>query len=385
MGTTFLYVGTFSTKGQGGIGIYRYNPEDGSAEYIETVREDVVSGLIYIDKKRRVLYSIDERRDNPDFGGKGGGRVFAFSIDGATGALTEISRQSSFGTMPAYLTPDKTGDYLLVCSHSDYQWCSRVSRDITGKYNLEIIHSDSTIVLYPLEPGGAIGLPCDVRIFPTEGGFHSCLHCVELSPDGKFFAVCERNQNKIHFLRLDYDKERLDLCSTLDFPWGDTFKSGHTPRYGVFHPSKPLFYFNSEYKPFVTTVRYSETGGLETVLIQDVTPQIPGLENASFSLSDICISTGGKFLYALYRVINAICVFRIDGETGLPEMIQSLQMEGEGPRGFSFSPDGRFLLVANRDSGDILTLAVHEDGTVRQTGARTFGLECPGNLSFYCV
>ena len=381
----YLYVGTFGKKGEGGgIGIFHYDPENGSAEYVKTVRTDVMAGQMFIDAKRRVLYTVDERREDRSTG-EIGGRVFAFAIDDATGDLTEINHKSAFGTMTAYLTDDATGNYIMVCNHSGMEWVTRVSRDFSGRYHLDAAYADTTLVLYPLEENGAIGDACDVRCFPVEGGFTSCLHSVLRSPDGEFYALCDRNHNRVYFFRLDYEHQRFVPSGTLEFPWGETHKGGHAPRYGAFHPTKKLFYFNSEYKPLLTTVAYDSNGGLSTVRIQDTIPQIAGIENMKYSQSDLRVSPDGRFLYELFRGVNAICTYAVDDETGLPEMIQTHVLAGEGPRGLQFSPDGRFILVANLDTGDVETLAVQSDGTVKPTGAREFGMMNPGNLSFYDI
>ncbi len=380
---TFVYAGTFSKNGKGGgIGIFRYNSEDGGLEYIKTVCPNVVAGQMFIDRKRSVLYTVDERRECRE-SGEAGGRVLSFAIDGETGELEEINHQSAFGTMTAYLCPDAGGNYLLACNHSGMEWGTKVNRDANGKYHLDKVYSDTTLVLYPLAENGAIEEPCDVRIFPNEGGFTSCLHYVHASPDGKFFAVCDRNLNRVYFLTLDYKHRRLVQRSTLEFDWGETHKSGHAPRYGAFQPTKNIFYFNSESKPLITTVGYDDDGTLETLRIQQAVPQIDGIENMKYSQSDLGISADGKYIYELFRDVNAICTFRIDDETGFAEMIQTLPLAGEGPRGLQFSPDGRFILVANLDTADITTLAVRSDGTVEPTGSRAFGMENPGNLVFY--
>ena len=378
----FVYVGTFSKNGQGGgIGIFSYDRESGESRYIKTIRKDIVAGQMFIDKRRNVLYAVDERRECKDTG-EIGGRVFAFAIDKASGDLTEINHRSAFGTMTAYLAPDATGDYLLACNHSGMEWNTKVRKDSQGKYHLDKVYSDTTLVLYPLGEDGSIEEPCDVRVFPEEGGFTSCLHYVHASPDGKFFAVCDRNLNRVYFLSLDYKHRRLVQRSTLEFDWGETHKSGHAPRYGAFHPSRNIFYFNSEYKPFITTVGYDENGGLEVLRIQQAVPQLPDIETRKYSQSDLGVSADGKYMYELFRDVNVICTFAIDPDTGFAEMIQTLQLDGEGPRGLQFSPDGRFVLVANLDTADITTLKVAEDGTLKCT-SRAFGMENPGNLTFY--
>ena len=379
----YVYVGTFAKGGVGGgIGICSFDPETGAVGYIKTVRTDIIAGQMFIDREKNVLYTVDERREV-----KGtnelGGRVFAFRIDPATGDLTEINHQSTFGTMPAYLCPDAAGKYLLACNHSGLEWVTRVARDAGGKYVMEPVYGESTLVLYPLADDGSICEPCDIRVMSMEGAITPCLHYVKGSPDGKFYAMTDRNLNRVYFLSLNEEMQRMELRNTLQYPCGSTHKNGHAPRYGCFHPTKKIFYFNSEYKPMLTTVAYEDNGGLQTLQIQETVPAIEGIEQMKYSQSDLRVSANGRFMYQLYRDVNCICTFAVDAETGLPEMIQTVKLEGEGPRGMEFSPDGRFILIANLDTQDVTTMAVREDGTVEAVGERAFGITNPGNMVFY--
>ncbi|MCD8067736.1 MAG: lactonase family protein [Lachnospiraceae bacterium] len=381
-GKTYAYVGNWSTKGDGGIGIYEYDPSTGETKYIKTVREDIVAGLIIADRKRGVIYSIDERSDNPDMPAKsGGGRVFSLRVDPETGYLEEVSRQSSFGSMPAYITDDGTGNGLLLCNHSGNAYITRIVKEESGRYSLESIFSDTTIVHYPINDDGGLGSPDDIYITPTEGEFYSCLHSVNLAPDGHSLVVCERNQDKVYLMHFDADSKKLILDGAVQFERGKGIKDGHCPRYSAFHPTKPFVYINSEYLLWLTVMSYG--AGLETVKILDVTP--PSAGGRSLSQSDLTVSADGRFLYTMYRGINMVCVYAIDQETGIPEFVQEIALSGKGPRGCKLSPDGRFLLVANLDSKDVTTLAVADDGTLTETAYMTFGQEHPGNVTFYEV
>ncbi|MGM9522467.1 MAG: lactonase family protein [Oscillospiraceae bacterium] len=379
---TYVYVGNWNTRGEGGIGIYDYDPSTGEAKYIKTVREDIVAGLIVADKKRGVIYSIDERSDNPDMPGKGGGgRVFSLRVDPETGNLEEISRQSAFGSMPAYITDDGTGNGLLLCNHSGNENITRIVKDENGHYRLERIFNDTAIMHYPINDDGSLGEPDDAYITPADGEIYSCLHSVNLAPDGRSLVVCERNQDKAYLMHFDADSKKLVLDDTEQFERGKGIKDGHCPRYSAFHPTKPFVYINSEYLPRLTVLRYGAE--LETIEIVDVTP--PSAGDRKFSQSDLCVSADGRFLYTMYRGVNMVCVYAIDQDTGIPEFVQEIALSGEGPRGFKFSPDGRFLLVANLDSKDVTTLAVADDGRLTETEYRTFGQEHPGNVTFYEV
>ena len=377
----FVYAGTWTIKDQGGIGIYRFFPESGRLEYCKTVREDIVAGFMILDREKQILYAADERTNNPDFGrdAGGGGRVFALKIDPETGEIEEINHQSAYGPMTACIAGDGTGKGLVACNHSAAESVTKIEREESGRYRLSRVYSDTTIVHYPISDNGEIGEPDDIYVTEPEEGLYSCLHSVMLAPDGHTLIVCERNQDKVYRMHVSKADGRLVTDEMLRLRKGGTAKTGSCPRYSAFHPVLPLVYVNSEYMPEIAVLRYD--GKLELTAYCDVS--LPGAGDHASSQSDFCISGDGRFLYALYRGIDAVGVFRIDMGTGLLELAQEFNLPGNGPRGCRLSPDGRFLLVAELDSGDIVTLKVEEDGRLSTSGFCASGQKNPGNIIFF--
>ena len=73
----------------------------------------------------------------------------------------------------------------------------------------------------------------------------------------------------------------------------------------------------------------------------------------------------------------------MDKETGLLELVQRIQLRGEGPRDFDISPDGRFLLIGNLESGEVSTVAVGADGLLTDSGVSDKHVQYPGAVYFY--
>jgi 6-phosphogluconolactonase len=84
---------------------------------------------------------------------------------------------------------------------------------------------------------------------------------------------------------------------------------------------------------------------------------VAGFEGKSYC-ADIHISANGRFLYGSNRGHNSIAVFDINGD-GL-KLKANVPVEGNWPRNFALSPDGRFLLVANQRSGNITVFSIDE-------------------------
>ncbi|MCC8102963.1 MAG: lactonase family protein [Clostridiales bacterium] len=380
---SFAYAGAWSKTGEGGIGIYQYSVDTGELELLKVVRKDISAGFTLLDEKKNVLYVADEREESPEYGTNAGGCVFAMKIDPKTGDLEEMNHYSSLGILPACLSFDGAGKGILICNHSSAASVYQIRTSESGAIYREQIYNDTPVVHYPILEDGSLGEPDAVLVTPNREGLYSCLHSISLAPDGRTMILCERNQDIVYMLHYDATGKKVVIDDALQLQRAGEgmAKDGDCPRYIAFHPTLPIVYVNSEYHPLLFRISYAE-GRLELTGRYDVTPA--AANGRKFSQSDLCISADGKYLYNLYRQINMVCVHSLDEKTGEPSMIQEVQLEGEGPRSCLLSPDGRYLLVANLDSGDVTSLAVREDGTLDPCGRRTMGQKRPGNIRVYC-
>lgn len=375
---TYCYVGNWSKEGNAGIGIYHYAP-DGSLTFIKTVREDISSGYVCIDQTKGVLYCVDERPNNIDFGiVGGGGRVFAFKIDDSTGDLTEINHRSTFTSLPCYVSIDKTGSFLMVSNHAGRMPITKVMQDDKGNYYPAVQYDDAAVVLYALNEDGSIGDATDYFVVPCESNLptrNPHLHSIIPSAVHKVFAVCDKGLDKLYMLTLDSEKKKFLLND------GATALAPEksAPRYGTFHPSKPYFFMNHERSDLITAYRYDEEGRTEAICTLHSAPEdlIPSAEP-----SDIRISSDGKFLYAFLRKINYAAVFSVSDD-GQLSLIQHLPLDGNNPRGINLTPDGKHLIVAYFLSKEVRTLDILPDGTLALTDKVDCHQLCPGNVNFY--
>jgi 6-phosphogluconolactonase len=388
---TFVYVGnrtsspssweTKPTTGKG-FGIFRYNTKTGELELIKSAVLDKISvGATCLDSKRNILYCVDEVMTQPGYLKGGGGLVYALAIDPETGDLTEINHQPSYGSLPAYVAVDGTGKYLIVVSHTGNAPVTKTVKDASGKYRIVIEYDDATTVLYRLNDDGSIGDPCDICKHSGNGPgpeqSHPRIHSVMASPSGNLFAVCDKGSDQIFFFRINRETEKLQVCA------GEGYKSipGSSPRYSVFHPTRPYFYMNHETKAVIRAFRYDEDGKLEPICTVSALPE-DCEDNPTMMQSDIRIHPSGKYLYGLIRGINAVSVFEIKEETGEIEKIQTVMLDGTGPRGCAISPDGRFMHIAALKSKEVLVWAIGKDGKLSPTGKKISQPD-PGNVTFF--
>jgi 6-phosphogluconolactonase (cycloisomerase 2 family) len=103
----------------------------------------------------------------------------------------------------------------------------------------------------------------------------------------------------------------------------------------------------------------------ETGLLTKVGYQLTGIHPRNFVMTP-----DGKFLLVACRDSNLVQIFSRDKETGLLAKV-GYQLTGIHPRNFVITPDGKFLLVACRDSNLIQIFSRDEkSGLLMDTGKR---------------
>ena len=386
----FLYIGnrvekpsSWDTKAPvgKGFGVFSFDPQSGAVHFIKSVHEHISVGEMCIDPRRNILYAVDEVMSRPSMGKGGGGGVYAFSIDPRSGDLTEINNQPSYGSLPSHLAIDYEGKYLIVINHTGNTPITKTVKDKSGHYRIVTEYDDATTVLFRLHEDGSIGDPYDVVVHSGSGPdpeqTHPRVHSVVRSPFGELFAVCDKGTDDFFMYCIEHNKAKLKVCE------GGHFKAspGSLPRYSTFHPVSPYLYMNYEAKPFISAFRYDLKGTLTLFQTIRVVPEEMEIGRKDMQ-SDIKVHPCGKYLYTLVRGINAISVFKITKGTGELVWLQTTMLDCAHPRGFEFSPDGRFLVIAAPKSENVVVWSIGEDGTVSATGIAV-SQPNPGNVKFF--
>ncbi len=363
------------------MSVYSYDPETAAMELIESSFDDVNIGHQSFDAEKNILYTINER---PSLKGQtgGGGYVMALQLDPATGKLSLINERPSLSGEPCYTALDKTKRYLLISHHADFGFVTKIVKTEKGFASMTVF-DDTALTLFRINEDGSIGEPCDVALTPGDGpaGPHTTSrhHSIVADPTGELFIACDKGLDKIHTFGIDRENGKLiPLLAT-------TVETGLVPRYGVFHPTLPIFYVNFERKTIVRAYRYDiATGRLDLIgsapLLMDE-KKAEGINKVESA--DIVMHPSGKYIYASVRGINTIAVMDLD-ETGAISLRQDLDCGGRIPRGLYISPDTRFLFAANMDSGNVAPFSIGKDGSLSATGtgakART-----PGSMTIVAV
>ena len=313
MENLYLIVGSYATPQEEGIKVYAWNNEKGEATY--------VSGLAGISNPSYQVVTADGERIY-SVGEDDGltSTAHALSFDKANGKLTLMNTQLTQGGAPCYIniTPD-------------------------GKSVITANYMGANISLIPLDSSGRLTENVKTIVFTGEGEIKNRqdqphLHCVEFTPDGKHLLANDLGTDKIHVFPLNSDG-KLDEKAGFDI----NLEPASGPRHICFSKDGRFAYLINEISGKVTTLSYD---GKCLTPIQYIEADTVNAQGSA----DIHLSPDGKFLYASNRLkADGIAIFSVNQETGLLAKV-GYQLTGIHPRNFVITPDGRYLLVACRDS-----------------------------------
>ncbi|WP_045688545.1 lactonase family protein [Hymenobacter sp. AT01-02] len=322
-----VYVGSYGPADQDNIVLYRLTPSTGALIRVAGAKGGASPSYLTVDAQHRHLYAVNEV-DN--FQGTPNGGVSAFAIDQQSGGLTLLNQQASAGTIPCFISLDKSGRHALVANYGN-----------------------GTVGALPIRPDGQL-LPASSADQHTGRGPHknqanARAHCMLADPAGKYFFAVDLGTDTVYGYTLDATSGSLQRQPTPAFQ----AKPGAGPRILTFHPTKPLAYLINELNSTMTALAYDAGKGRFTE-IQTLTT-LPADFSEWNACADVHVSPNGKFLYGSNRGHNSLVVYAIDGSSGRLTLVEHVKLPGKTPRSFAFDPTGRVVLVAHQQSNTIVT------------------------------
>ncbi|MEJ2008584.1 MAG: beta-propeller fold lactonase family protein [Acidobacteriota bacterium] len=109
-----VYVGTYNKAKGRGIHAFRFDVAAGRLTSLGLATEAVNPTFVTTDPRGRFLYATKEVRRHE---GRKSGAVKAFAIDRKTGKLRFLNEVASGGTIPCYVSMDRTGKFVLVANY----------------------------------------------------------------------------------------------------------------------------------------------------------------------------------------------------------------------------------------------------------------------------
>jgi 6-phosphogluconolactonase len=317
--------------------------------------------FLAIHPNRRWLYAVGEISELN--GQKNVGAVTAFSIDSATGKLTELNQQGSGGGGPCHVSVDPSGRCAMVANYGG------------GSAGALPIRADGR-----LSPIGNVvqhlgGSNADARR-------QSAPHAHSINPDaaGRYAFVADLGLDKVMIYKLDAANGKL----TPNDPPFAAVAPGAGPRHFAFHPNGRWAYVINEMALTLTVFNYdAATGKLDEL---ETVSTVPAGTPRTGSTAEVQVHPSGKFVYGSNRdPHNTIASFKVDPSTG---KLTLTGLQGEGvktPRNFTVDPTGKFALVANQGGGSVLVFRIDPtDGTLKPTEHRV-AVDAPVCVKFMAL
>jgi 6-phosphogluconolactonase len=160
-----------------------------------------------------------------------------------------------------------------------------------------------------------------------------------------------------------------------------TAKPGSGPRHLAFHPNGKYAYVVLELTGSVMAldIRQEKLKEIQSISMVD------GDFKGRLSGADIHVSPDGKFLYASNRGdANEMAIYSID-KKGKLKLINRQSVLGKMPRNFAIDPTGKYLLVANQNTNEVIIFTRDQKTGMLSPSGKKIEVEKPVCLKFASV
>jgi len=345
----YLLVGTYTTGESEGIYVYQFDTISGYSKFKNMVKVTNPSYLT-ISNDGKYVYSVSEVGDAK-------AAANAFSFDKKDGSLKLLNSQLTGGADPCYIETDNEGNHIVTANYSG-----------------------GSITAFNIKDDGALSAATQQIKFAGKGADTERqkaphLHCVRYSPDGKFLFADNLGTDKIH--KFDVNTGEPGNYLKLGSPAAFDVAAGSGPRHLDFHPNGKFAYLITELSGAVIAFSYDASAGNLTE-IQSIQADTLNAQGSA----DIHVSPDGKFLYASNRLKgDGIAIFSINQADGKLKKV-GYQETGIHPRNFVITPNGKFLLVASRDSDIIQIFLIDRTTGLLENTYKDIELDMPVCLKF---
>lgn len=290
------YVGTyFSDKS---LGIYRFHLDAENGTLSQPVLAFDVPDSKYVAMRNDgLLASIVSRQD------------------GAGVHLIDLRSQATPFHAEA-LTESGTGCYIAF--HQDCIYTANFHAGTVSCYRIV----EKTLVFAQM-----------ISIAPAAGSHQIVFH-------HDYMLVPCMELDEIHLFRLS----DLSPCGIIQFP------KGSGPRHAIFDSKHENLYVAAQKDNTLYCFQAHEDGRFT---LSQTVPLLEAADPRRDETAAIRLSPDEKFIYISVRGSNLIVVLQRDGDN--VHVIQRISCGGDHPRDIELSPDGAWLLAANRSSGDLVS------------------------------
>lgn len=367
-----MLVGTYTDAGAEGIYSLRFNQQDASWQLLDSAQLSNPSFLA-IDSRRNLIYAVSENGGPTD-------ALNLLSLNPATGAMQLLVSQLTQSAAPCYVSFGPSNTATNPSSPATETPRMAVTANYTG----------GSLSLFPLDEQG-YPQPLDT-LFMGQTNLHDPVrqeaphvHCAHFAPDGRYLFATDFSSDRLLRFRVQIDPQAASKAETckpsrlLGNPEvAATLPEGSGPRHLTFSPDARHAYLITELSGMVHVFDYQPESGTLTLKQTIETDSVHARGSAHIQLSP-----DGRFLYATNRLEHeGVALFAVNPDNGLLTPA-GYQLTGRHPRHFNLTPNGRYLLVACRDSHAIeIYLRNPDTGALTPTG-KSIPLSKPVYVGWY--
>lgn len=334
-----VFIGSYSPADKPGIHVYSFNEDTGELTPFTSYTGIENPSFLVVHPDGKWFYAVQET---------GNGGVAAFHFDRDARAIQFVNKQLSGGDYPCHLTLDDTGKWLFVANYG------------TGSARV-----------FPIRDDGSLG-ERSAHVEHQGTGPNTSrqerahAHSTTITPDNRFAIVADLGIDKLVMYAFDATNGTLQLHGH------GAAQPGAGPRHLAFHPNGRVLYAANELSNTVSVYDYNAANGTltERHSLDTLPPDAP-----EDTVADIHLSHDADRVYVSNRGHNSIAVFAANSD-GQLERLAIVSCGGEIPRNFALSPDEKFLLAANQNSGEVCVLPLDQGGA--EIGAPLLRIRIPG-------
>lgn len=313
-----MFVGTYTNKTESkGIYIYNFDTKTGETSLLSTQASKDPSFLARNDK---FIYAVNELPN-------GDGAVSAYSFK--DGHLTFLNSLATGGGAPCFVEVHPKGKFLAVANY-------------TG----------GSAALFDIESNGVLNKRSRL-IQHTGKGVDPArqekphVHSTFFSRKGDRLFVQDLGLDQISVFKVNKSGGSYILAEEPE----DLFTpAGGGPRHLAFDKKEKFLYVVLEMTGQIASYKKEGNDWMYQSTYDINTEGFKGKNGGA----DIKISADGKFLYATNRGdANTIATFSVNKDGELKKLSND-DVKGKGPRNFNLSPDGKYLLIANQYTNNIV-------------------------------
>ncbi|MFY9961234.1 lactonase family protein [Pseudomonas sp.] len=355
---TQLLVGSYTDGASEGLYRYAFSSVSGQigVKPLQVLKSENPSWLT-LSVDHRLLFAVNEN-------GAGKGQAGSFSVSAKDGTLKPLNQISSGGDEPTHASLSHDQRYLFVAN-----------------YSVQPTPGGSLSVL-PVAKDGRLGASVQQDQHKASGAnperqASPHVHSVVSSPDGHYVFASDLGADKVFIYRYDGASPKRPLSPAtpafVDLP------PGSGPRHLLFSSDGKQAYLTLEMSAQVVLFEHNDGKLIERQRL----PLTEQNDVAAKAAGALHLSADGRFLYVSNRgTANELLVFAVDEDSGKLMQVQRRSVEGDHPREFVIDPSGKFLLVANQKSNEIVVMRRDPRSGMLGETVQKLPQDAPSDLKF---